>query len=63
MIKPLGSTILETFNFDPSLSNMREGVATLSVIALALGVLSFLLFYAFTRRVLLSFCSVLGDFR
>ncbi|CAM9125191.1 unnamed protein product [Ectocarpus sp. 6 AP-2014] len=45
-----GSTILETFNFDPSLSNMREGVATLSVIALAFGVLSFLLFYIFTRR-------------
>lgn len=49
MIKPLGSTILETFGFNPSLNKMRENVESLGLIALVFAALAFLVFYAFTR--------------
>lgn len=49
MIKPLGSTILQTFEFDPLLDRMYENVRSLALIALVFGALSFLIFYIFTR--------------
>ena len=49
MIKPLGSTILQTFEFDPSLDRMHDNVRSLALIALVFAATSFLLFYIFTR--------------
>lgn len=49
LIKPLGATILKAFEFDPTLERMRSDVGLLAIVGLVMGVLSFVVFYVFTR--------------